>query len=376
MSVIYGEANFRRQAALSKLSQGVSNRHSTRGVLLRGTVQRVYRYDAEPTSLDLNEDEAPRGTYADVLTYTSIPGGSMWRSIKKCLILQGRGGRHDGDIAPLRGPRDGFGAGVDFNKTTSPVLMDGDHVLIGFIDDRQNFPVILGCIPHPKIDTGTVEGGTPHLRVLSTDGQPRMWKHQGTTFGVIDGSYNIDLTQAHLDGDGTPEGGGGVDATNGKEIPSTATRPNVAGQQVAAAGNFTVQLSPGATVCFQWYDADGTESTQLKITDAEGESRIDLRAKTVSINAETAEITATDAVTTATNAVITAETIRLGADEEDMQEAVLGSALNTWLTSTQGLSVQTAFGPSGPSITALTGEAPDPTGTPPDVLSKIVTIKE
>ena len=43
--------------------------------------------------------------------------------------------------------------------------------------------------------------------------------------------------------------------------------------------------------------------------------------------------------------------VELGVDPTEA--AVLGNALNTWLTSPTGLSVSTAFGPSGPAITGL-----------------------
>lgn len=65
----------------------------------------------------------------------------------------------------------------------------------------------------------------------------------------------------------------------------------------------------------------------------------------VAVTAKNATVTATE------KAVVDAPAIELGAGATEA--AVLGDALNTWLTSPTGLSVSTAFGPSGPAITGL-----------------------
>jgi hypothetical protein len=343
---------------VSKIRTGVGFRSSAQGTLLRGVVIDVYRYDAEKGTPAHTSDA--RCMYADVLAYTSIPGNSVWRYLPRCLITQAHAGRHDGDIYVPRKNSEGFGTGdkpitpkvakeLD-GKTvkpgTSPAMMDGDHVLVGFIDNAPNQPAIVGYIPHPHIDAGVAGPAVigERLHMIEGDHNPRMVKHQGTYHGVAsNGTFVVNTTRAHLgdQGGGTEDTGGGY-GENGAEVANRALENGI-----ARAGNMAIDLPPNAVLTFNFTDAAGDITNRLTFNGADG------------------------------TLTVVADNVRLGSDTDaELAKAVLGEALNTWLTTVGGLSVQTAFGPSGPSVTALTGETIDPTATLANVLSAAVKVKE
>ncbi len=69
-----------------------------RGLLLRGVVVATYVLDdgTHPQAQGTNRG-GPVAAYCDVITYGSR-AGSQTRLVKNCLVLQRRGGLHDGDI--------------------------------------------------------------------------------------------------------------------------------------------------------------------------------------------------------------------------------------------------------------------------------------
>jgi hypothetical protein len=88
---------------------------------------------------------------------------------------------------------------IDANLATNPANLDGDHVLIGFLNDRLNEPVILRGLPHPAGDTGQEDESAGHrMRLKVADGDPDIWKHRGAFYGISnDGDFVVDLTQAY-----------------------------------------------------------------------------------------------------------------------------------------------------------------------------------
>lgn len=68
--------------------------------------------------------------------------------------------------------------------------MDGDHVLVGFVDDDYNKPVIVGQIPHPRTFRA------PSFTEQADPTWPGPFKYRrflkGMTFGVTEGG-NVDL---------------------------------------------------------------------------------------------------------------------------------------------------------------------------------------
>lgn len=189
-----------------------------RGLLLRGVVVATYVVDdADHPGADGRNANGPRSVYCDVISYSHI-SGMRWRMISQCLVLQDRGGVHDGGVwKPRAATKDITGGPMDPNRGSNPANWDGDHVLVGFVDDSLNVPVILGGVPHPNADTGATDSQTRRrLQLRVVDGDPRFIKHHGTHFGVDDeGNWILDSRFAH-DGELEEDGAESAPATDGK----------------------------------------------------------------------------------------------------------------------------------------------------------------
>ncbi len=185
-----------------------------RGLLLRGVVVVTYVVD-DPANPDALVDNKA-AVYCDCMVFTNIPG-SRWVTLPKVLVSQDRGGIHEGRVwKPKAATLDITENAIDANKGTNPANLDGDHVLIGFLNDNLNEPVILKGLPHPVADVGQEDENAGHrLRLKVADGNPDYWKHRGAFYGISkDGDFVVDLTQAYateLGADGhqpTPPGDG------------------------------------------------------------------------------------------------------------------------------------------------------------------------
>jgi hypothetical protein len=97
---------------------------------------------------------------------------------------------------------------ADLNQGTNPANLDGDHVLVGFLDGNANQPIIMRALPHPAADVGNEEFGVGHrLKLKVEDGDPDFYKHNGSYYGIHkNGDFYIDTTHANdgelLDTDG------------------------------------------------------------------------------------------------------------------------------------------------------------------------------
>jgi len=129
-----------------------------------------------------------RNVLCDVRTY-----GRYSRPLAKVPVLQRTQGLHDRDIYIPRDSRQNLEGGelvTGGSKSTSvPTAaenMDGDHVLIGFLDNDPSQPVILPFqFSHPK------SSFQPEL----ADGRVREIRHQGTLLAWDkDGNFTIDAT--------------------------------------------------------------------------------------------------------------------------------------------------------------------------------------
>lgn len=176
---------------------------SANGLLLRGVVTATYVVDDPDHSFADSTGARPTAVYCDVMTYGSFP-----QHIRKALVTVERGGLHDGHPwKPKACTKVITGDDLDFNRGVNPALVDGDHVLIGFLNGSFSQPLILKSLPHPSADVGNEGLTTGHrLKLVSGDGDPNLWKHHGTVFGVdTDGNYTVDTTRANdgtLDNDG------------------------------------------------------------------------------------------------------------------------------------------------------------------------------
>lgn len=219
-----------------------------RGLQLKGVVMATYVLD-DPNHFQLDgrtgRDRAV-GVYCDVLCYSNIPG-MRWRMLPRCMVLQ-RAGMHDGEIwKPKASTMDITGNELDADGGGNPANFDGDHVLISFVNDNLNEPIIEGAIPHPGLDTGNEE--SQHRRrvgLRQVDGSPRFYKNHGTYFGVDDnGNWVLDTRYAH-DGKLKDDGKEPDPPTDGK-------------------GAQTISLPLDAEYTIKFYDMSDPENPEEKV---------------------------------------------------------------------------------------------------------------
>lgn len=159
------------------------------GILLRGVVQKVYR------PVDLPADNVPEHARRGITCHVLILGG---RGIPRTILpyvplVNQAGGLNDGtDWIPrettqaLSGNLDVAGSG---GQATPADQMDGDNVLIGFLDGDLAFPVILGAMNHPSRRSiyGSEADDTARRRI----------RFQGVVVEITDdGSINVDTSGA------------------------------------------------------------------------------------------------------------------------------------------------------------------------------------
>ena len=202
--------------------------------------------------------------------------------------------------------------GLKGNKGFNPNEVDGDHVLVGFIDGLQSLPAIIAYLNHPKTDEDKDPNSDPiGYRVLprEEDGLPMFTKHLGSFQGFdTSANYICDTRKGHKEPEANPSGtastGGGL--TNvGVEVSSTETSSGE-----ATSGNYTVKLKQNAKLLIEFESGN-----KIELTDSDGHLSMKV------------------------------ESIQLG--DGATQSAVLGDILETLLSA---LTVPTALGPSGPPI--------------------------
>lgn len=223
----------------------LSSRVSARGLLVRGVVIAVYTPD-QAGSGSGRPIAAPNdlaGIYCDVLLYSDYPG-LRGQLLRNCLVTTGRGGVYD-DAPWIPAP-------ATFDLSTkkpvtrqqilsgaSPLDLDGDHVLVGFMDDSVENPVILRGIPHPRnrpeAPSNLPNQGSRSFRRLSAEaswGQPSFQIHRGVYVAIDNGgNFHIDARDAY-------DGRLGPDARPLREDtvdPATG---------IGAAGNIFIETSP------------------------------------------------------------------------------------------------------------------------------------
>jgi len=182
--------------------------------MVRGVVIATYVVD-DPNHPEKSDQYAetyegkPLAVYCDVLSY-SFRRNNRFVAFPRVLVSQDRGNMHSGRIwKPRATTKDVTATEWTADGGTNPANMDGDHVLVGFMDDDLTQPIILCGIPHPNADNGKLNTdvqatdedlvGKGRFRQLrKIDGDADFFKHNGAYYGVDDiGNFVIDTTFAY-----------------------------------------------------------------------------------------------------------------------------------------------------------------------------------
>jgi hypothetical protein len=184
-----------------------------------------------------------RHVYCDVLVYSSMHGVKKG-VLRRCLVAQPPGaGLHTGELwmpRPTTQRIDGESLDTALTRI-NPASVDGDHVLVEFLDGDRFLPTITGSVPHPARDVGTEAktNGTP-TRLKKANGFPKLTKFNGVVHGVdANGNYIIDATRANK----------GIYDAKGREPRLSGDPADSADQQVptdGTCGNIILALRPGS----------------------------------------------------------------------------------------------------------------------------------
>lgn len=253
----------RNGAAITSANNPAIQQESDPGsILIRGVVVAVYAGD-EPTMLGVNDLEAFDAirpvVYCDVLTYAS----SYWkhsRIIRRCIVLGNTPGLYDGRIwIPRAATRDSTTQATLTSTSATfanPSALDGDHVLVCFIDGRLDSPAILCGVPHPG---GQIIAGTADVGALQ-------YRHRGAVVRIDQqGNVRLDTTFSN----------DGIYTENNEEHPQfegdSAFSPwgNIL-VNVKARANFDIR-SPSFHLGLR-----GNGSFSLGVMSEDGASRLDM----------------------------------------------------------------------------------------------------
>lgn len=176
---------------------------SARGLLLRGVVLNAFVADSKGHPREDWADQAegpPWHVYCDVLAFTDQPG-QRWLRLRGVMVAQpGPSGLHRGRMwRPRPSSINLSGPTAELDQTVNPADLDGDHVLVGFLGDSFDQPVILASLPHPQVDLGHQDGPAgQRLHLVEADGDPDLTRHHGVTWGVDDhGDWQVDSRRAN-----------------------------------------------------------------------------------------------------------------------------------------------------------------------------------
>lgn len=228
----------RTQSAVAQ-REGRGDHHlRARGLILRGVVIATYVQLDGTRAVPESTSQNITGVYCDVLVYSSIEGFKNG-PLKGVPVVQNVG-MHTGNIWIPRATRQDLSQLALKIATADPVNLDGDHVLIQFLEDDLSRPIITGRYLHPRMGQGNegLDSAGHRMKLKVTDGEPYLWKHAGAYFGVDkDGNFVIDTTRAHS---------GQYDAS-GNEVPADN----------AANGNVNLILNNQATLTVTGVDSNG-----------------------------------------------------------------------------------------------------------------------
>ena len=171
----------------------------TSGLLLRGVVMATYVTDDpnHPSFADMVNP--PSAVYCDVCVYPSI-AGQRWFAFSKVLVTQKRGGLHDEELWVPKATKTNILGVLNEGQGANPASFDGDHVLIGFLNNSFDEPIILRGLPHPSKDVGNdLYASGKRTKLKLADGNPDFCKHNGVFRGVDQyGNHIIDTTYGNI----------------------------------------------------------------------------------------------------------------------------------------------------------------------------------
>lgn len=306
------------------------------GLTLQGVVVAVYVYDSDIPIGSLPEGDITNAIYADVLCYGKHEG-----CVPHVLVTYARQGMHEGEISlPKVASKD---IGGEFNRAIGlPPSWDGDHVVIGFLEDDLKKPYIQKYLPHPSSDVGNNQRNIGHrMRLKEEDGSPRFWKHKGGFWGIDKlGNFLMDLTRAHA---------GEYDATCNEPTPALNGANGNYSLKIPQTSKLTIEITKGVKQGTS--DDNDSQSTKLILENN----------KLTVMNEGGAGVVVQDS---GSGAVLTLGNGAVHAAIAEHLES-LYNQLTTWLTAT---TVLTALGPSAP-LPTLAG--PPPPWTPTINSSKL-----
>lgn len=194
---VYG-SGYTQQSGMPKVTPQ-ERQYRPNGLMVRGVVLAVYRIRPNASSsedaLRLPEEGRQTCMYCDVLAYTTVPGQKN-RVIYRCLINTFRGGVHEGRLwAPRAAKRDlrsGKAVTTESVKRAAPHDLDGDHVLVGWMDNDFNHPVVICGVPHPRTSVGV------GIAADEIGGEVEQIVHRGAYMGFDGrGNFSLDTRTAH-----------------------------------------------------------------------------------------------------------------------------------------------------------------------------------
>lgn len=171
---------------------------ATYGLLVRGVVVSTYVSDEKGHPQEGLEEtiDRPLAVYCDVLVYPSIPGQRMF-ALRNVVVSQDVGGMHRGRIWKPRAVSVNT-TGNPIDQVANPAHLDGDHVLICFLNNNFDQPVILKSLPHPLLDTRHESEMDKSMKLVHGDGDPDFFRHHGVHYGVDNlGNFELDTTWAN-----------------------------------------------------------------------------------------------------------------------------------------------------------------------------------
>lgn len=162
------------------------------GLSFQGVVVATYPYDSRSGPGQTQPEGEQNAIYCDVLCYGKHEG-----VIPRVLWMPGHG-MHEGDIRAPRVAKMEINGSLDL-LASNPTAIDGDHVIVSFLEDDIRRPFVAAQLLHPSSDLGNSGRLIGHrMRLKESDGQPRFTKHRGVFWGVSDsGDFVIDATRAH-----------------------------------------------------------------------------------------------------------------------------------------------------------------------------------